>query len=373
MRRGLVCGVWVLIGLAITPATAQADLLGGLFRGVTAAPRAVMGGLFGGARGRHHSHAVRRESSHRNGRDRTVARESPESQPATRDQRPLGGWLGAVYWPSAYRDTFRYIMSGANDADAFWAHSGDDIYDSLFVPAMASTMVSDKSLDIRSACADDRSDAVSLETIQQMLRPDDDVQRARLDALRSALATASERVHSSCNPSPTGLAPTARLESMWDRLRALRQAVGLVRAPLKAFYDSLSDEQKARLNARSDRPQRDDVVVCGESTSRGLEWPAKQIEEAVRPSDQQRASLGALASTTSHLSALLEPSCPPRRLITPTGRLEAVANRLDAMIYAVTLERTALNNFYVSLDDHQKTRFGAEIGQPQAAGGHPAP
>jgi hypothetical protein len=50
---------------------------------------------------------------------------------------------------------------------------------------------------------------------------------------------------------PTLIAPTARLEIMWDRLRPIRQAVGLVSNPLKALYDSLSDEQK-RLNALAD-------------------------------------------------------------------------------------------------------------------------
>jgi hypothetical protein len=39
--------------------------------------------------------------------------------------------------------------------------------------------------------------------------------------------------------------------------------------------------------------------------------------------------------------------------VTPTGRLEAVASRLDSMIYAVTLERAALNKFYASLNDDQ--------------------
>ena len=54
-------------------------------------------------------------------------------------------------------------------------------------------------------------------------------------------------------------------------------------------------------------------------------------------------------------------------LVTPTGRLEAVASRLDSMIYAVTIERTALNDFYASLNDDQKARFGAEIRQPPRA------
>jgi hypothetical protein len=159
----------------------------------------------------------------------------------------------------------------------------------------------------------------------------------------------------------------------------MRQAVGLVSTPLKALYDSLSDEQKARLNALADSTsarRHDDFLepqACAGSESRSSEWPTKQIEEAVQPSDEQRASLVALASTTSQLSALLQSSCPSVTLVTPTGRLEAVASRLDSMIYAVTIERTSLNDFYASLNDDQKARFGAEIRQPPPARDHRAP
>jgi hypothetical protein len=42
------------------------------------------------------------------------------------------------------------------------------------------------------------------------------------------------------------------LTSRRKALRAVPQAVGLVSTPLKALYDSLSDEQKTRINALAD-------------------------------------------------------------------------------------------------------------------------
>jgi hypothetical protein len=378
MRRGLVCGACVCASLALVPLNAQAGMLAGVLRGVTAAPRAVMGGLFGGGHGRHHRRAARRESHAVRREAHTVPRESPASASATRDESQFNSWWGAVYWPSAYRDTFGYIISGADETGAFWAHSSNDIYDGVFVPAMASTLVSDKPLGERHACDDERDQAISLAPIQQILHPTEN-QRARLDALRDALLQARERARVSCTTTSTPLTPTARLETMWDRLRALRQAVGLIRTPLKALYDSLSDEQKARINSLADptaavrRGNVREPQACGESASRSPEWPAKPIEEAVRPTEAQRASLGVLAGTTSHLSALLQPSCPPVMLVTPTGRLEAVMNRLDSMIYAVTLERAALSNFYASLDDDQKARFDAQIRRPAAEHDRRAP
>jgi hypothetical protein len=367
MRRGLVCCACVCASLVVVPLNAEAGMLAGVVRGVTTAPRAVMGGLFGG-HGRHHRHVARHESRAARRESHTARRESPLSPSPSRDEPQLNSWWGAVYWPSAYRDTFGYIVSGANEAGAFWAHSSNDIYDGVFVPAMASTLVPDKPRGARDACDEERKQAISLGPIQQTLHPTES-QRARLDALRDALLQASDRARVSCTTTSTPLPPTARLEAMWDRLRALRQAVGLIRTPLKALYDSLSDEQKARINSLPDAAagRRGKVLepqACAENASRSPEWPAKPIEEAVRPTEAQRASLGALAGTTSHLSALLQPSCPPTTLVTPTGRLEAVMNRLDSMIYAVTLERAALNNFYASLDDDQKARFDAEIRRP---------
>ena len=378
MRRGLVCCACVYASLALLPVRAQADVLGGVLRGVTAAPRAVMGGLFGGAHGRHHRHAARREAHPGRREARAAAREAPASSSATRAEPQFNGWWGTVYWPSAYRDTFGYIVSGANEAGAFWAHSSNDIYDGVFVPAMASTLVSGKPLGARNPCDDERDRAISLEPIRQTLHPTD-AQRVRLDALRDALVQANDRVRVACTTVSTPPTPMARLETMWDRLRALRQAVGLIRTPLKTLYDSLNDEQKARINSLPDATavgRRRNAVephACAENASRTREWPTKPIEEAVRPTAEQRANLQVLAGTTSHLSALLQPSCPPARLITPTGRLEAVINRLDSMIYAVTLERAALNNFYASLDDDQKSRFDAEVRRPSGEHDRRAP
>ena len=379
MRRGLACCACVWASLAVAPSTAHADILGGMVRAITAAPRAVMGGLFGGARGGHHRHpTVRREHHHHTVRREdyrhTIRREVTASPSPARDQRQLSSWFGAVYWPAAYRDTFGYIFLGANGTGAFWTHSSDDIYDGVVVPSLvSSTVISDTPIDVPNACTDERNQPMSLGPIERTLHPTE-TQRARLDALHDALVQASDRMRVSCIVTPTLLAPTARLEIMWDRLRAMRQAVGLVSTPLKALYDSLSDEQKAQLNALADSTsaRRHGHVLepqaCAGSDSRSPEWPTKQIEEAVQPSDQQRASLVALATTTSQLSALLQSSCPSVTLLTPTGRLEAVAGRLDSMIYAVTIERTALNDFYASLNDDQKARFGAEIRQPPRTG-----
>jgi LTXXQ motif family protein len=50
--------------------------------------------------------------------------------------------------------------------------------------------------------------------------------------------------------------PTGRIAAIEERLAALREALGIMRPPLEAFYGSLSDEQRAefeRIGSRSTR------------------------------------------------------------------------------------------------------------------------
>jgi len=55
----------------------------------------------------------------------------------------------------------------------------------------------------------------------------------------------------------------------------------------------------------------------------------------------------------------MKSACPSDLPDTPTGRIAAMRNRLEAMLKAVTLVRPALDRFYSSLSDEQKQRFNA--------------
>jgi hypothetical protein len=50
------------------------------------------------------------------------------------------------------------------------------------------------------------------------------------------------------------LTPTGRLAAMEDRLNSMLQALDTVQPALVKFYDSLTDEQKARFNRLNVRP-----------------------------------------------------------------------------------------------------------------------
>jgi LTXXQ motif family protein len=103
------------------------------------------------------------------------------------------------------------------------------------------------------SCAAAQSDAAAAampwpsEQIERDVKPTD-AQRASLTALQDATAKAADILKSSCPPTEART-PPARLDAAGSRLDAMLQALGIVRPALETFYNSLSDEQKAALDA----------------------------------------------------------------------------------------------------------------------------
>src|SRR6202035_5414789 len=84
------------------------------------------------------------------------------------------------------------------------------------------------------------------EQIDQAVQPND-AQRVKLDALKSAAANGADIIKAAC-PNETPSTPPARPAAAGKHLEAMVQAVHAVRPPLHDFYNSLSDNQKARFN-----------------------------------------------------------------------------------------------------------------------------
>jgi ABC-type transporter MlaC component len=76
------------------------------------------------------------------------------------------------------------------------------------------------------------------------------VQTAALAELKDASAKAADTLAQSCSADQP-LTPTGRLSAMEQRLDRLLQALDAMQPALTKFYDSLSDEQKARFNRLS--------------------------------------------------------------------------------------------------------------------------
>ncbi len=306
------------------------------------------------------------------------------------------GFVGPLFWPYAYDDFVDYTFY-PYAYDTFWPYAYDDFYDGMF-GAYASgyggtyasvgpsngygadyggnyrggrnnrggssgrAFAAGRSVEA-DLCSGQTSGLTDwpIERIAQTVEPND-AQRAILDELKGATAQALDQVKAAC---PTALpsTPTGRIEAMRQRLEAMLAAVRTVRPVLEKFFDSLNDEQKARFNALSpDNPdqqqaQRDLTQVCGARASGIAGLPLERIERAVRPDDAQRSALNDLQNATAEASNLLSSDCPTYRALTPVGRLQAMEQRLDAMLRAVQTVQPALEKFYASLGDEQKERF----------------
>jgi hypothetical protein len=154
---------------------------------------------------------------------------------------------------------------------------------------------------------------------------------------------------------------------MQSRLEIMLAAVKTVRPPLERFYQSLSDEQKARFNAVAPaddanavgKDQRDLTKFCDEKAPGITDLPIARIAQAVQPTPTQRAALDELQEASVKAGEGLKANCPTYQTLTPTGRVEAMEKRLEATLDAVKTVQPALAKFYSSLSDEQKARFNS--------------
>jgi hypothetical protein len=302
------------------------------------------------------------------------------------------GWVGPLYWPFAYYDMYNYAMWGNGYDDSFWGYGYGDIYAGIFAPygyddltgylpqyasnnpsgvgqtapASAATVAAPDQL--TQMCGQDSRDVAGLpiDQVQQAIQPTGE-QAAALDDLANASVKAAQDIKAAC-PSDIALTAPSRLAAMQRRIEAMIAAVQTVQPPLEKFYGLLSDEQKAKLTALGNDQRQNNTTNdtsgalpanCGAAQPGVMEWPTAEIDQTVRPTDAQRASLTALQNATTQAADLLKTSCVASDPLTPPARLAAVGQRLDSMLQAVKIVSAALNDFYGSLSDEQKARFEA--------------
>ena len=215
-------------------------------------------------------------------------------------------------------------------------------------------------------CSGNASDLTDwpIERISEIVQPTD-AQRAALDELRAANAKAIDILKAGC-PKDLPSTPTGRLAAMASRLQVMLQAVQTVRPPLDRFYQSLTDEQKARFNAVSPgtesatgEDQRDLTKFCDERTPGVTDLPIDRIAQAVHPTAAQRTALDEVRDASAKAAEALKASCPTYQALTPTGRVEAMEKRLQATLDAVQTVQAPLVKFYDGLSDEQKARFNS--------------
>jgi LTXXQ motif family protein len=294
------------------------------------------------------------------------------------------GWVGSLFWPFAIYDIYDYAIWG--DGIGFWDYGYPDIYAAIFAPYGHDDLAAytgpspfgrrhRRVPPLQQLCGDDSREIAGLpiDQIQQTMQPNE-AQRATLDDLSNALVSAAQMIRASC-PTQTALTAPERLAVMQQRIEAMIKAALAVEQPLGKFYDLLDDEQEARIDASAEdrrkmsaanRTTEAPAQDCGAAQPATLQWPADEIEARLHPNDTQRAALKRLQDTNARAVDILNAGCQPKDATTPPARLDAVEGRLEAMQRAVNLVSAALEDFYATLSDEQKTQFEA-IGQKRTA------
>src|SRR5262247_456866 len=294
------------------------------------------------------------------------------------------GWIGPLFWPYADYDFFDYVF-WPYAYDDFWPYAYDDVYYGIYgpyayippaagsggrragSPSRRATHADGGAPHAAEVCSDNAAQLTDwpIGRISELVAPTD-AQRPALEELRAASAKAIDMLKSGC-PKDLPSIPTGRLAAMESRLQVMLAAVQTVRPALERFYQSLSDEQKARFNAiaptndadAAAKDQLDLTRFCDEKAPAVTDLPIDRIAQAVQPTPAQRAALDELKDASVKAAEGLKVNCPSYQTLTPTARVEAMEKRLDATLAAVKTVQPALAKFYNSLSDEQKARFNS--------------
>src|SRR6185437_8531157 len=300
------------------------------------------------------------------------------------------GFVGPLFWPYAYSDFVDYTYS-PYAYDTFWPYAFDDVYAGIYggyAPAydasedayayagssgservydratnqtVGSTARSASAERICSGQAQGLTD-FSIQKIADQVQPDQK-QRDLLNALKDATIRAVNILQRAC-PGELPSTPTGRLAAMRARVDAMLKAVEVVAPALDQFYRSLSDEQRERFIALDQNEQTasrkggsDLNHLCQGQIGAKSDLPVAKIERTLRLDGDQDQALRALDQATMDSAKMLQAKCQPDQQLTPTGRLAAMRDRLQAVSQALQMTQSALMKFYGSLSDEQKARF----------------
>jgi LTXXQ motif family protein len=321
-------------------------------------------------------------------------------------RRGFFGWAGPVFWPYAYNDLFDYAFWPYDYYDdyydPFWAYGYDDLFAGIFYPgdeadsgygygyaepsgrrhrrvATNNSEVINTPAGVAALCDQEATSTVAFpfDQIQQTLQLSPE-QKAKLDEVKNAADQASGALKASC-PTQLAVTPVTRLEIVEGRLAAMREALKTVSGPMDAFYASLSDDQKLRLNqislpgdrvvGRQPSPGKNGAAtICNQQAAGVVQFPIDAFDKAVNPNEAQRAELKDLSDAATSAAEAIKASCPAEPPLSVPARLAAMQKRLEAMVEAVKLVRGPLEKFYSSLNDEQKARLN-QIARPQQNAG----
>lgn len=102
--------------------------------------------------------------------------------------------------------------------------------------------------------------------------------------------------------------------------------------------------------------------MCGPRIAGFAQWRLDRIEQVIKPTEAQRAKFDELKAASNKAVEAMRAACPTDAPATIVGHMEAIEKRLDAMLQAVRTVRPALEAFYSTLSDEQKSNLNGRRG-----------
>jgi hypothetical protein len=99
--------------------------------------------------------------------------------------------------------------------------------------------------------------------------------------------------------------------------------------------------------------------LCSPGAAGFAEWRIARIEQAIQPTEAQRTKLDEFKQASLKAAEIIRAACPSEFPVTPTAMMALMEKRTEAMLLAIKTMRPALDAFYESLDEKQKTQLSA--------------
>lgn len=305
---------------------------------------------------------------------------SQEMRPSSSPSAQFG-IVGPAGWSSAYEDIIGFTFWPARYSGQVRAHGFDVVADAMTEQARGAELArnattgaavqSDSNGNAVDSCVDNAAVQIDWPASQiEQTGKLDDAQRAALGKLQSAVTEAIKTIRTGCRDLHA-LPPLERLRATVQELWAVRDAGIYIRAPLKAFYDLLNDEQKKEFTWKQPDTQAKQAGIpdngamakqyqaCAAPSLEASERLLRQVEQEVQPSKAQEENMQDLRKTAGDMAKLLTGPCAQPIAPDPIARLDAANDQLSNLSYAATSTEIALDGVYAQPDDGQKAKFNS--------------
>lgn len=97
--------------------------------------------------------------------------------------------------------------------------------------------------------------------------------------------------------------------------------------------------------------------MCNPRAAGFAEWRMQRIEQAIKPTEAQKAALEQLRQASNKAAEMITASCTGTVPAKAPERMTFAEKRLETMLQAVKTVRPAFETFYAQLDDKQKAQL----------------